>query len=76
MTKVNGNGGDKTNLEALKSYYEALNAKKAGKEEKTAAGCSIRAVLWHKSVGSTDSRSGRACNKLRMRLAIMIYLGR
>ncbi len=37
MTKVNGNGGDKTNLEALKSYYEALNAKKAGKEEKTAA---------------------------------------
>ena len=45
-------------------------------EEKTAAGCSIRAVLWHKSVGSTDSRSGRACNKLRMRLAIMIYLGR
>ena len=43
---------------------------------KTAAGCSIRAVLWHKSVGSTDSRSGRACNKLRMRLAIMIYLGR
>ena len=44
-------------------------------EEKTAAGCSIRAVLWHKSVGSTDSRSGRACNKL-MRLAIMIYLGR
>ena len=32
-------------------------------EEKTAAGCSIRAVLWHKSVGSTDSRSGRACNK-------------
>ena len=35
MTKVNGNGGDKQNLEALKAYYEALNAKKAGKEEKT-----------------------------------------
>ena len=35
MTKVNGNGGDKTNLEALKAYYEALNTKKAGKEEKT-----------------------------------------
>ena len=34
MTKVNGNGGDKTNLEALKAYYEALNTKKAGKEEK------------------------------------------
>lgn len=35
MTKVNGNDGDKTNLEALKAYYEAMNAKKAGKEEKT-----------------------------------------
>lgn len=35
MTKVNGNGGDKSNLEALKAYYEALNTKKAGKEEKT-----------------------------------------
>lgn len=34
MTKVNGNGGDKTNLEALKAYYEALNTKKAGKDEK------------------------------------------
>lgn len=34
MTKVNGNGGDRTNLEALKAYYEALNTKRAGKEEK------------------------------------------
>lgn len=34
MTKVNGNGGDKTNLEALKSYYEALNAKKQVKKKK------------------------------------------
>lgn len=34
MTKVNGNDG--TNLEALKAYYEALNSKKAKKEEKTA----------------------------------------
>lgn len=34
MTKVNGNGGNKTNLEALKAYYEALNTKKAGKDEK------------------------------------------
>ncbi len=33
MTKVNGN--DKTNLDALKAYYEALNTKKAKKEEKT-----------------------------------------
>ncbi len=35
MTKVNGNGGDKQNLEALKAYYEALNSKKAIKNEKT-----------------------------------------
>lgn len=35
MTKVNGNGGDKTNLEALKAYYESLNARKTDKEEKT-----------------------------------------
>ena len=35
MTKVNGNGGDKTNLEALKAYYEALQTKKADKQEKT-----------------------------------------
>ncbi len=34
MTKVNGNGGDKQNVEALKAYYEALQAKKTGKEEK------------------------------------------
>lgn len=33
MTKVNGN--DKTNLDALKAYYEALSTKKAKKEEKT-----------------------------------------
>lgn len=33
MTKVNGN--DKTNLDALKAYYEALNTKKAKKEDKT-----------------------------------------
>lgn len=33
MTKVNGN--DKTNLDALKAYYEALNTQKAKKEEKT-----------------------------------------
>ena len=33
MTKVNGN--DKTNLDALKAYYKALNTKKAKKEEKT-----------------------------------------
>ena len=35
MNKVNGNGGDKSNLEALKAYYEALQTKKAGKDEKT-----------------------------------------
>ena len=34
MTKVNGNGGDKQNLEALKAYYEALNAKKQVKKKK------------------------------------------
>ena len=28
MNKVNGNGGDKSNLEALKAYYEALQTKK------------------------------------------------
>lgn len=33
MTKINGN--DKTNLDALKVYYEALSSKKAKKEEKT-----------------------------------------
>lgn len=35
MTKVNGNGGDKQNIDALKAYYEALNTKRAKKEEKT-----------------------------------------
>ena len=29
MNKVNGNGGDKSNLEALKAYYEALQTKKS-----------------------------------------------
>ncbi len=36
MTKVNGNGGNNQNLEALKAYYEALNTKKADKETKAA----------------------------------------
>lgn len=35
MTKVNGNGGDKQNIDALKAYYEALNTKRVKKEEKT-----------------------------------------
>ena len=34
MTKVNGNGGNNQNLEALKAYYEALQTRKTGKEEK------------------------------------------
>lgn len=34
MTKVNGNGGEKQNIDALKAYYEALNNKKANKKEK------------------------------------------
>ena len=36
MTKVNGNGGNNQNLEALKAYYEALNTKKADNETKSA----------------------------------------
>ncbi len=35
MARVNGNSSNKTNLEALKAYYEALSTKKAGKDEKT-----------------------------------------
>lgn len=34
MNKVNGNGGNKQNVEALKAYYEALSSKRANKEEK------------------------------------------
>lgn len=34
MNKVNGNGGNKQNVEALKAYYEALGSKRANKEEK------------------------------------------
>lgn len=34
MNKVNGNGGNKQNVEALKAYYDALSARKAAKEEK------------------------------------------
>ena len=33
MNKVNGNGGDKSNLEALKAYYEALQTKLAQYKE-------------------------------------------
>ena len=36
MTKVNGNGGEKQNIDALKAYYEALGNKRAQKKEKTA----------------------------------------
>lgn len=36
MTKVNGNGGEKQNIDALKAYYEALSSKRAKKEEKVA----------------------------------------
>lgn len=35
MTKVNGNGGEKQNIDALKAYYEALGNKRAQKKEKT-----------------------------------------
>ena len=31
MTKVNGNGGEKQNIDALKAYYEALSSKRAKK---------------------------------------------
>ena len=34
MNKVNGNGGNKQNVEVLKAYYDALSARKAAKEEK------------------------------------------
>ena len=36
MTKVNGNGGEKQNIDALKAYYEAMGNKRAQKEEKVA----------------------------------------
>ena len=36
MTKVNGNGGEKQNIDALKAYYEAINNRRTQKEEKAA----------------------------------------